>query len=223
MEDVPTLCSCAKELLAALGGEERLRDLLSAGGSSTATVVGYGGSDDGGGSDSEAGASGRVVPHTYNGKQYYAVQVTDGVHAGKGSCMAQRAVVGYHGGDLWCLFCPSGRQRGCDHVQLVQASGEMAGSSGSGTGSSSPWLDIHTAEQRLQEALDLDTGRYKRVCLSSLPLPKHPRGTPLLALLEGQFRAVDEVHGQGTPPQLLCPCQSPTLFARLPLCLTGCG
>lgn len=147
-----------------------------------APVDAYGGD----GSDEEGSntAGGSVRAHAYRGKQYFAVRIGDSLAGLAGSSLSQRAVVGYHGGDLWCLFCPSGRQRGCVHVQMVQASGE-AGSNRSGSGI--PWLDASTAEQRLQEALDLAIDKYIITCQSRLPLKQRTRDDPgLLAVLEGQ-------------------------------------
>lgn len=183
--DAATLCTCGRELLGALGGEAALRALLCSAcndNNIAAPVDAYGGD----GSDEEGSntAGGSVTAHAYRGKQYFAVRIGDSLAGLAGSSLSQRAVVGYHGGDLWCLFCPSGRQRGCVHVQMVQASGE-AGSNRSGSGI--PWLDASTAEQRLQEALDLAIDKYIITCQSRLPLKQRTRDDPgLLAVLEGQ-------------------------------------
>jgi hypothetical protein len=180
-----TLCTCGRELLNSLGGEAALRALFQSG-STTSSIAASVAAFEHDGSDEEGSstAGGSVVEHTYRGKPYYVVRVGD---SREESGLAEWAVVGYHGGDLWCLFCPSGRQRGCFHVEMARSAG-AAGASATGSASgSSPWLDAATFEERLSEALDLETGTYILKCKSRVPLKERTRDDPvLLALLEGQ-------------------------------------
>ena len=169
-----TLCTCGRELLDSLGGEAALRALLQSGSTNNsiaASVAAF--EHEGSNEEGSSSAGGRVVEHSYRGKQYYAVRVGD---SREESGLEEWAMVGYHGGDLWCLFCPSGRQRGCIHVEMARSAGAAGASATGSVGGSSPWLDAATFEERLKEALDLETGTYILECKSRLPLKgAHPR------------------------------------------------
>lgn len=121
-----TLCTCGSELLDSLGGEPALRTLFRSG-STTTCIAASMAAFEGDGEEGSSTAGGSVVAHTYREKQYYAVRAGE---SREESGLAEWAMVGYHGGDLWCLFCPSGRQRGCIHVEMARSGGRRCAEGG---------------------------------------------------------------------------------------------
>lgn len=116
------------------------------------------------------------MPYSYRGEKYFVVSPEPA--CGKPSLWA---IVGFHGQQPFCRTCS--RPRNCDHVQLVRSAGE-----GGEVSACSPWLGTAAFEERLQQALDLDSGNYKLYCLSREALPTHPREeAELQACLEGAF------------------------------------
>ena len=108
-------------------------------------------------------SAGSVVPYSYNGEEYFAVPPEP--VCGKPSLWA---LVSFHGQDLFCRACS--RPRGCEHVLAVRESGQRGLSAERASG---PWLGAEKFEERLEEALDLETGDFKLYCLSRARLPTH--------------------------------------------------